>query len=180
VTRLTTSEIAERVFGNDEASRLYGIDDTFEFMAQVRGLVGEHYEDAPLHAEVLETVRMCSSRGHRIAIVSSTPRLMLVHIVQRHQLEPYIDVLLGREDVQEQKPYPEIVFKALDKLGGIVEQALIVGDADKDIQAGHNAGVKTVVHYPPPNHEFYTLEFLKSFKPDFIIERFAQLLDIVG
>ncbi|WP_320171486.1 HAD family hydrolase [Maridesulfovibrio sp.] len=63
------------------------------------------------------------------------------------QLVPEIDRISGcflsREDVQNVKPHPEHLFKALEKIGAAPENTLMVGDHPIDIETGKRAGAMT-------------------------------------
>ena len=49
-------------------------------------------------------------------------------------------VVVGFEDVARHKPYPEGVELALERLGVLPEEALLVGDSAADIEAARAAG----------------------------------------
>ena len=66
----------------------------------------------------------------------------------------YFDVLVGFDDIAEQKPHPAPVLAALERLGVDAAGALFVGDSPHDIRAGRAAGVRTaaVLWGPFPEH----------------------------
>ena len=66
---------------------------------------------------------------------------------------------------------------ALAELGGSREkdQAVIIGDSDKDILAGKAASIDTVLVLHPENQVYYSFAELKKSKPDIIIKSFAEL-----
>ena len=53
-----------------------------------------------------------------------------------------MDVVIGLDDVKVTKPDPEGIVKAMELLG--VKKAVYIGDNITDIQAGKNAGIKTI------------------------------------
>jgi len=57
----------------------------------------------------------------------------------------YFDVLIGSEDVENLKPHPEPIFKALDALAhsyGTV--SYMIGDTISDIQAAQEADIASI------------------------------------
>jgi phosphoglycolate phosphatase-like HAD superfamily hydrolase len=52
----------------------------------------------------------------------------------------------------------------------------MAGDADRDIQAAHNANVQSILYYPPEHQELHDLEYLKQQKPTHIITDWHDLL----
>lgn len=71
----------------------------------------------------------------------------------------YFEVLIGREDVENVKPHPEPIFKALDKMGRndafFKQNSWMIGDTFLDVNAAKNAGIKHVAlmtGYGDKNH----------------------------
>ena len=88
-----------------------------------------------------------------------------------------IQYILGVEDVdvKEAKPGPGPVLKTLRDFGLQSEECIVVGDTKYDIQMAHNAGVRAVgVTYGNGSREEMEAE-----KTEWIIDDFAELLDIV-
>ncbi len=72
------------------------------------------------------------------------------------------------------KPHKDHPLKALEILEVDRKDAILVGDTDKDILAGKNAGIKTVgVTYG------WIGEEIKKSQPDFVIDDIEELLDIL-
>lgn len=44
----------------------------------------------------------------------------------------------------ERKPHPESLFLACREIGAEPKQAIYVGDHERDIEAGRNAGMRTI------------------------------------
>lgn len=87
----------------------------------------------------------------------------------------FFEFYIGIEDVEQVKPHPEPVLKAIEKLGVSKEDVLMIGDNYHDIEAGKNAGVKTAGVAWSIKGE----EFLKQFNPDYMLQRMEDLLPIV-
>jgi len=71
------------------------------------------------------------------------------------------------------KPAPGMLFEARDELNIDLENSFIVGDRWRDIDAGINAGCKTILL------KSQTIENMKS-KPDFEIDSLTELLNIIS
>src|SRR5690606_7164373 len=52
------------------------------------------------------------------------------------------EVLIGAADVENPKPHPEPVLRALERPGIVPEAAVSVGDAPHDMASGRAAGVR--------------------------------------
>jgi phosphoglycolate phosphatase len=71
------------------------------------------------------------------------------------------------------KPAPDIIFHALEALGGKPEDCLMVGDSAADMEAGRRAGVKVCA----VRYGYGKAEDLARFEPDYWID---DLRDLVG
>ena len=65
-------------------------------------------------------------------------------LLARARLEPPADVLVCPDHVSRTKPDPEPLLLACARLGCTVTEAVYVGDHARDIQAGRNAGMRTI------------------------------------
>jgi len=81
---------------------------------------------------------------HRIpcALVTNNSRRSVQIVLGRHDLG--FDLVLTREDGAA-KPEPYLFLEALDRLGALPAEALVVGDAHLDLLAAVAAGVSEVI-----------------------------------
>ncbi|WP_415715329.1 HAD family hydrolase [Maridesulfovibrio sp.] len=95
------------------------------------------------------------------------------------ELVPEINNLSGcflsREDVQNVKPHPEHLFKALEVIGVAPENTLMVGDHTMDIETGKRAGAMTAGVATGR----MSLEGLKLAEPDFVAADCAELMQLL-
>jgi phosphoglycolate phosphatase-like HAD superfamily hydrolase len=54
----------------------------------------------------------------------------------------------------------------------------MVGDSASDIGAANNAGVDSILFFPPSHSRFYDIEKLKNLQPTYIIEDFRDIVRI--
>lgn len=125
---------------------------------------------------VLEELK---NRGVKMALHTTSNRNLLYPAINNLDFEKYFEIILTKDDVKNPKPDPEVIEKELEYLGAKKEYCLIVGDSDKDIITGKNAGVDTCLFYPKVNEKFYRKEFLEKDNPTFIIYDLSELLKIV-
>ena len=109
-------------------------------------------------------------------IVSSKIRHLVIKWFKLTNLDKFFDVVITLDEVENAKPDPEPLYKALDALGSKPEEAIMIGDNHHDILGGKNAGTLTC----GVAWSLKGPEFLKQFEPDFIIDHMGELLDIVG
>lgn len=85
------------------------------------------------------------NRGIRWGIVTNKPRYLAEQLLSKLQLDKRCAVLVCPDDVTNTKPDPEPMLLACQTLGIRPSQAIYIGDHIRDIQAGKNAGMTTMV-----------------------------------
>lgn len=129
-----------------------------------------------LFPNVLETLQELKKNNIKIGIVTAKMRVGVELGMKLTNLTPYIDTVISIDDVERPKPHPEPVFKALERLAATKEKTIMVGDNYHDIEAGNRAGVLTAGVAWSHKGE----EYLKRYKPTYIIDDMLDLLPIVG
>jgi pyrophosphatase PpaX len=91
-------------------------------------------------------------------------------------LDKFFQTVVTLDDVENAKPDPEPVQKALARLDSTPERAIMVGDSKYDILAGQNAGTKTA----GVSWTIRGSEYLQQFNPDYMLNEMTDLLDVLG
>ncbi|ERP91013.1 phosphoglycolate phosphatase [Marinobacter sp. ES-1] len=84
------------------------------------------------------------ARGIPWGIVTNKPVRFAEPLVQALRLAQRCATLICPDHVSERKPHPEPLFLACQRIGAAPEQAVYVGDHERDIEAGRNAGMRTI------------------------------------
>lgn len=92
--------------------------------------------------EVLDNIE---SRNLRWGIVTNKPRRFTEPLVKAMGLYNRAATVICGDDATQPKPSPETLFMACDQAKVTISDAIYIGDAERDIQAGQAAGMKTVV-----------------------------------
>jgi phosphoglycolate phosphatase len=88
-----------------------------------------------------EAVLSFRNHGIKTGIFSRTARAVVLEAIEKHGLGPF-DIVLAREDTDENKPSPDPILLALAKFGINPGKCIVVGDHPYDILSGKRAGVK--------------------------------------
>lgn len=62
--------------------------------------------------------------------------------LKTHDLEAAVDVVVGRDSVAARKPDPEPLLATLERMGVAPDEAVFVGDSERDEETAENAGVE--------------------------------------
>lgn len=124
---------------------------------------------------VVETLTELKEMGIRLVIVSTKARHSIERGIKLLGIEHLIEFYIGIDDVTKVKPDPEPVLLAIEKLGVSKEDVMMIGDNSHDIEAGHNAGVKTAGVAWSIKGE----DYLRTFNPTYILQTMQDLIPIV-
>lgn len=125
---------------------------------------------------VFETIRTLKEHGFKLGIVTTKIRDTVNMGLKLTKLDQFFDVVVTLDDVENAKPHPEPVLKALAQLDSKPEEAIMVGDNHHDVEAGKNAGTQTA----GVSWSIKGREYISSYNPDYLLERMSDLLPIVG
>ena len=105
---------------------------------------GELRERCSAFHRVPELLRHCRDRGLKVVLCTSGEGPDLDFFVQAIGGDEPVHAIVSSGDVQESKPSPEIVRKALEAAGVGPDRAVMVGDTVYDVRAAAAAGVPCV------------------------------------
>lgn len=109
------------------------------------GLLEQMHEAvAQPYPGVVEGVRRLHAAGLRSAIVTNKQHRFAMELMQRLQLERYLDLIVGGDTCERRKPDPQPLLYACAQLGVEPSQMVSVGDSTNDVQAARAAGIAVV------------------------------------
>ena len=82
-----------------------------------------------------ETLKTLKRMNLKIGLCTINSEKSANYILQRFQITGYFDVIVPRNKVKYVKPHPEHFESALQALGTLPENTLIVGDSNVDMQS---------------------------------------------
>ena len=107
---------------------------------------GECYaEDTVLFEGVNEMLLELEKRGIRWGIITNKIAAFTDKLVPKLAFVVPPAVVVSGDTCDESKPSVKPMLYACEKIGVAPQYALYVGDAERDMQAGRNAGMKTVL-----------------------------------
>lgn len=85
------------------------------------------------------------AKGLNWGIVTNKPGYLTEPLLAQLGLAQEAACIVSGDTTNNRKPHPEPMLHACDKAGSTPAQSVYVGDAERDIQAGKQAGMQTVV-----------------------------------
>lgn len=158
------TRLVEKVLGNKK------IQPRDEITERFLGYYSEHLTDnSTLYPGVEKTLKQLTK--YRKAVISNKREYLSTRLLNElNMLKPF-DLIVGSDTTPERKPSPVPVHYVCNKLGISPLESVVIGDSKYDIEAGKNAGTKTI----GVTYGYGTGEQLKG--ADYIIDSFSELID---
>jgi len=128
----------------------YGNDFPFDAIGKVwkkKYLNAVQNKPVPLKTGALLLLQHLKKEGTRRVVVTSTNKELALRKLTNAEIVHFFDFILGRDEVKQGKPNPEIYLTACRELGEEPADCLAIEDSDNGVLAAHNAGL-TVIQVP--------------------------------
>jgi 2-phosphoglycolate phosphatase len=98
----------------------------------------------PFHGmdDVLDEIER---RGLNWGVVTNKPGWLTEPLLQDLQLYERAACVVSGDTLEQRKPHPAPLLHACAQAGSRADQCVYIGDAERDIEAGRNAGMHTLV-----------------------------------
>lgn len=109
--------------------------------------------DSQPYAGIHGLLTQLEAQGHLWGVVTNKVEHLARPLIEHMAFQPNPACIIGGDTAARSKPAPEPLWLACRQLGLSPERCLYIGDSDRDIQAGHAAGMATIAAaygYIPP------------------------------
>jgi HAD superfamily hydrolase (TIGR01549 family) len=124
-----------------------------------------------LFPDVHITLAALAQRGIRLGVATTKSSMTTKRLLEHFQIAIYFYQIQGTDEMPY-KPDPFIVGKILNDQHWKHTETLMVGDTDKDIETGQNAGIFTCA----VTYGSMTRKELEEYSPDYLIDTIQELL----
>lgn len=149
--------------------------------SQFMGMLDEAYESLQVAEQPHTTEMFGELRKSGVAVVLNTGynRATAERLVRKIGWKEGVDYdcLVTASDVAKNRPDPDMIFRAMEKLGIKDAGAVVkVGDSAIDIEEGKNAGCRLSIGITTGAH---TRDQLLAAQPDLVIDDLRELLPVL-
>lgn len=102
-------------------------------------------EETTLFPGMDQVLKFIEQHGLNWGVVTNKPGWLTRPLMDALKLSRRAAGIVSGDTLNERKPHPAPLLHACDIIGTRPEHCLYVGDARRDIEAGHNAGMPTLV-----------------------------------
>lgn len=162
-----------------EVTQLFNLKDPQGLRETVWSKVKERMPHVETYANVTTSLQALKGLRCTLGVVSNSRRGHISPVLDRWSVTQLFDTIVTIEDVQNGKPHPEPIHKALTQLKAGPTKAWMIGDAVVDIRAGNAAGVKTIAFSPPENRSFISTDTLREAQPTHVAHSYEEIVAII-
>ena len=121
-----------------------------------------------------EVMKQLKEKGWKQAIVSNKIDSAVRKLAETYY--PFIDLALGERDGLKRKPFPDMVWAALEYLGSSKKEAVYIGDSEVDFETAKNSGIDCI----SVTWGFRDKKTLQAIGAPLIIDRPPQLVKVLA
>jgi pyrophosphatase PpaX len=179
---ISDDEVLRRCFFRDwdAVAADFGVFTVEQLQAQLAIGLKQAFTEAALFPVVEDVLKHCRAHGLQVALVTSSPRALVVEVIGRLLVHDLFDFVVCGDDVSNYKPHPEPLLTALAAFSIEPHHAIMIGDSHVDILAGKAAGTRTALFLHEDHAQFHSTEKLRATGPDHIFTRHAELPALLG
>lgn len=114
-------------------------------------------ETAPF-AGMRELIRTIAANSHAWGVVTNKAEALALPLMDAMAFDPAPGCVIGGDSAGIAKPDPAPLFMACEQLGVNAADCIYIGDSERDIAAGRNAGMATIgvtYGYIPPDDDIH-------------------------
>jgi len=97
-----------------------------------------------LFDDMAELLSELEHRQIKWGVVTNKPGWLTEPLMQALHLDKRAACIVSSDSTKNRKPHPEPMFYACKLSDSLAEECVYVGDAQRDIEAGQNAGMQTI------------------------------------
>jgi len=132
--------------------------------------------DSGLFPGMAQLLNHIENQQMRWGVVTNKPAWLTDPLMQQIGLGDRASCIISGDTTENRKPHPEPMYLACEHANSQPQSCIYIGDAQRDIQAGTNAGMRTVV----ANYGYIGKdENIANWGADFVVETPLEILPLI-
>jgi len=126
------------------------------------------------YPNAIQALKDLKKMNFTLAICSNKPELLAKRIINGLKASEYFDVITGGDTYDYRKPDPRHLINTILEAGKKVENAIMVGDSENDINCAQKANIPNIaVSFG------YSKVPVKNLKPDLVMSNYINLSQLI-
>lgn len=134
--------------------------------------VNDDVKPSPFFPGVMETLEHLLAQGHTLAVATGKSRKGLCRVWKNLSMETFFHGSRCADETAS-KPNPLMLQELLKEFSVAVEEAVMIGDTEYDMEMAHSLGMAKIAVSYGAHH----IDRLKSYDPVLCVDDFEKILD---
>jgi len=104
-----------------------------------------HQKELQLYDGIVALLKWLRGEGCLLAVATNAYRRSTIETLKHLKILEYFDAVASYDDVPRGKPAPDMLWRILERLDCVPDEALFVGDGERDRMAAEAAGIEFVL-----------------------------------
>ena len=104
-----------------------------------------HAQELALYDGIEELLISLKDRGFKLAVATNAYRVSTIESLTHFGIYELFDTIACCDDVKNCKPHPDMLHKILDELDHQTDEAIFIGDGERDESAGKRAKIDYIM-----------------------------------
>ena len=100
-----------------------------------------HEKEIRLYKGINTLLTTLKQKGYRLAVATNAYKISTMESLKHLNIHNQFDVVICADEVSEAKPNPEMLYYILDRLKLSKDEAIFVGDGERDMVSAERAGI---------------------------------------
>ena len=151
----------------------FGIEvaDFEEFLTIYKNSYFDFIYKSTLYNNVIEVLQWLKKENIQVALLTTKGQDQAEKNISHFELDDYFNFIMGRRSGIAHKPDPEPLLFIANNLNISIDNVLMVGDSEMDIQCAHNAKTYSC----GVTYGYRTKDLIENEKPDIIVDDLIEL-----
>lgn len=125
----------------------------------------------------LVLLKKLKESGFKIAVVTGKYHHLAINLLDKLELLPFIDLVVGSDECKKAKPAPDSLLLALNKLDIKAQNCIYIGDHENDIKAADNCQMSSIA--AAWGYGIYDCGDPKLWHATYVANDLSEVLDLV-
>lgn len=121
----------------------HSVEELIQLQMDMKLNILENRDEKPISG-VVNLLKSLKDNNIKIALASSSPKLFIMAVLKKFNIEDYFLKILSGEEVKKGKPEPDIYIEASKMLNVNPENCLVIEDSRNGVKAAKCAGMKCI------------------------------------
>jgi phosphoglycolate phosphatase len=100
-----------------------------------------HKNEIRFYDGIDNLLKILKLNGYKLAVATNAYRVSAIESLKHLNIYNQFDTIACADDVSHPKPHPEMLYRILDDLNLSRDEAIFVGDGERDLYASQNANI---------------------------------------